>query len=379
MIHIGPGVRLNEKRVTDRLIDYCRVDSAPLKEGALARFVRSQLVELGFSVVEDDAGKTLGGETGNLIARKSGRGHLQSAEPVMFSAHFDRVAGGIGIEPRIVNRSVVSGGDTILGADDASGLAAIVEACMLLNESNQSHRPIELVLTIAEEIGLVGAKHVDVSSLTATTGYVLDADGPVGSIITEAPTKYTVHANFFGRSAHAGIAPEKGISAIKIAATAVSKMRLGRIDADTTANVGYIAGGSATNIIPDRAEIRAEARGLNFDKVTNQVDHMLQAITAAATKHRGREQTNASVDYKGFNLDPSHTVVSHAAHAVKAIGLTPKVVSTGGGSDANVFNNRGLPTVVLGVGFEAIHTFNESMPVDELVRLTALVYAIATV
>lgn len=368
---------IDEERLVQRFMELCRADSAPLRERPVFLLVKEALIRLGFDVYEDDAGRRLGGEVGNLIATKPGRGAGASRSPVMFSAHLDRVEGGIGIQPRRVDGRITSDGTTILGADDAAGLAAIIEACATLEERGASSAPLELVLTIGEEIGLVGAAQVDVARLKSTAGYVLDADGPVGTIITAAPTEYLIEAEFYGRSAHAGIAPERGISAIRMAALAVSRMRLGRIDASTTANVGYIAGGGATNIVPERALIRAEARSLDRARVEQQVEHMVKAVDEAARAAGGSSRCDVRLAYEGFSLSPDSPPVRQAAGAARLLGLEPKLVSTGGGSDANVFNAKGLPTVVLGVGYQAIHTRDESMPVEQLVRLTQLVLTLA--
>lgn len=367
---------VDENRVVQLLIDLCRADSAPLKEKNVFDLVFAAMQELGFSVREDDAAAKIGGQVGNIIATKPGKGRGVHAEPLMFSAHMDRVAGGIGVKPQLVDGVIKSDGTTILGADDAAGLAAVIEACRVLVESDMDHPPLEVVFTVAEEIGLLGARAVDVSSLRSKMGFVLDADAPVGAIIRAAPTQYTIVARLFGRSAHAGVAPEKGISAIKIAASAVSKMRLGRIDSETTANVGYIAGGGPTNIVPEQAEIHAETRSLNRDKVERQLESMKRALKSAAETNGGRAEWDVTLEYESFWLDEDDEVVRRSVQAAQSLGLTGSLHETGGGSDANVFNARGLPTVVLGVGYQAIHTHREHMRVSELVRLSELVVAL---
>lgn len=369
---------VRQERLVDLLMQLCRADSAPLRERPVFEIVWEHLVALGFHVREDDAGRRLGGEVGNIIATKPGRGAGEHWEPVMFSAHLDRVEGGVGVRPVLVNGRIQSDGSTILGADDAAGLAAIIEACRVLQETEASHAPLELVLTVGEEIGLVGASQVDMEALRSKVGFVLDAEGPVGTIIARAPTHYIIEAQFFGRAAHAGIEPERGLNAIKIAAQAVSRMDLGRIDLETTANVGYIAGGGPTNVVPERAEIRAEARSLDPEKAKKQVQNMRRAIEEAAAASGGRATWDVRLAYEGFRLDEESEPIRRAKAAARKIGRTPVVKATGGGSDANIFNAKGLPTAVLGVGFEAIHSFRESMPVEELVKLTEMVLALAT-
>ena len=365
---------VNRSRLVQRFVEICRADSAPFQEGAVSRIVAGALKALGISVWEDGAGKGVGGEVGNLIATLPGRGPVANSDPILFSAHMDRVAGGIGVRPVIKGGVIQSAGDTILGADDAAGLAAIIEAIQLLVESGSHHVQIEIVCTIGEEVGLVGAKHLDISVLRSRCGFVLDADGEVGTIVNRAPTQVSIKAELFGRSAHAGIAPEKGISAIKMAAVAISQMNLGRIDYETTANVGYIAGGGPSNVVPERAEIRAEARSLDAAKLERQLAHMEAVLFDVATRFGGKVEWSARRNYEGFALDAESDPIQRARAAIVAAGLEPRLQSTGGGSDANVFNARGIPCVVLGAGFQGIHTHMERMPISELVRLAEVVF-----
>lgn len=373
---MGSTIEIDRRRLLELFLDLCRADSAPLAEGPLFGVVVGRLEAMGFSVDVDQAGARVGGEVGNLFATMPGRGRLADRPPLLFSAHLDRVAGGIGVRPRVVDGVVRSGGDTILGADDAAGLAAIIEAYQAILESGEDHPPLECLFTIGEEIGLVGAKEADLSRLRSECGFVLDADGPVGTVIGQAPTQYTLGAKLFGRAAHAGIAPERGVSAIKMAAQAISRMQLGRIDAETTANVGYIAGGGPTNIVPERAEIRAEVRSLDRSKAERQLEQMRRALEGAAADCGGRAEIEVALEYEGFRLSESAEPVVRARRAAERLGLPFAMKATGGGSDANVFNAKGLPCVVLGVGYQAIHTYNEAMPIDELHRLARLVAAL---
>ncbi len=371
--------RIDADRLLGSFMRLCSTDSAPFHEGKIFSLLWERLRELGFEVVEDDAGQRAGGEVGNLIARKEGRGRLAKCEPILLSAHMDRVTGGTGVRPVVVDGVVRSQGDTILGADDAAGLAAIVEACTVLEESALEHVPLEIVFTIAEEVGLVGAQHVDVAKLRlqATTGFVLDADGPVGSIILQAPTQYKVAAQILGMAAHAGVSPEKGVSAIRIAAAAINRMNLGRIDSQTTANIGYIAGGGPTNIVSRLAEFRAEARSLDPKKALRQVEQMERALAESAREYGGDYKWEVSRSYDSFHLGIDAAPVRRAVKALRRLSILPHYQSTGGGSDANVFNQKGIDCVVLGVGFDRIHTFSEYMPVDQLNSLAEMVVELA--
>ncbi len=373
---MGWTVEIDRGRLLDLFLELCSADSAPLAERPVFQVVLRRLKEMGFDVYVDDAGEKAGGEVGNLLAAKPGTGRLASARPLLFSAHMDRVAGGIGVRPRVAGGVVTSSGDTVLGADDAAGIAAILEAYRAILDSGADHPPFECLFTIGEEIGLVGAREADLSRFASACGFVLDADGPVGTVVAQAPTQYTVTATIFGRAAHAGIAPERGVSAIKIAAQAISRMQLGRIDAETTANVGYIAGGGPTNIVPERAEIRAETRSLDRSKVERQLAQMRAALQEAAAACGGRAEVRAHLEYEGFRLSESAEPVERVRRAAQRLGLPFAVRATGGGSDANVFNAKGLPCAVLGVGYQAIHTYKEAMPIEELCRLARLVAAL---
>lgn len=369
-------VDIDGERLLGLFLELCSADSAPLAERPVFEVVVRRLKEMGFEIDVDGAGEKAGGEVGNVSAFLPGTGRLKSARPVLFSAHMDRVAGGIGVRPRVSDGVVTSSGDTVLGADDAAGIAAILEAYEAILASGVDHPPFECLFTIGEEIGLVGAKEADLSRFESAFGFVLDADGPVGTVIAQAPTQYTVSATIFGKAAHAGIAPERGVSAIKIAAQAISRMQLGRIDAETTANVGYIAGGGPTNIVPERAELRAEVRSLDRAKVERQLERMRTALCETAAACGGRAEVSAQLEYEGFRLEESAAPVERVRRAAHRLGLPFAVRGTGGGSDANVFNAKGLPCAVLGVGYQAIHTYKEAMPIAELSRLARLVAAL---
>ncbi|HEX6972663.1 MAG TPA: M20/M25/M40 family metallo-hydrolase [Limnochordia bacterium] len=371
---------VNRSRVTESLVALCGTDSAPLREGAMAERLRRELSELGVAVEEDDAGRQCGGEVGNLIGRLPARGDTADP-PLLLSAHMDRVAGGIGVRPIVEDGVVKSDGSTILGADDAAGLAAILEALRVLNERKLPHPTIEIAFTIGEEVGLRGAKALDTDRLQAKLGYVLDASGPVGHFVVHTPTQYSWTATFRGRAAHAGVAPEAGISAIAAAALAIAEMPLGRIDAETTANVGAFDGGGPTNVVPARAIVKGECRSRDPQKAEQQLDAMLRALEAGARRVGAEVEVQAEKAYDGFRLPEDAPVVQRAAAAARAAGLDPRPVATGGGSDANVFNRplqgrRPIPTAVLCVGYQRIHSHEEWMPIDALVDLSEFVLSV---
>lgn len=365
--------RVNRERVTRLLMDLCAVDSGSRKERQMADRLTGLLGALGFEVHEDDAGSKVGGDAGNLYARLPATG---PGEPLLFSSHMDRVTPGMGVKPRVEGEYVVSDGSTILGADDAAGLAAVLEAVRVLQEQNLPHPTIELGWTICEEVGLQGARHLDFTWFTARTGFALDSSGPVGEIVVRAPAQAKLNATFRGRAAHAGVAPEQGISAIQMAALAVSRMPLLRIDPQTTANVGSLVAEGPTNIVPEICHLVAEARSLDQEALQAQIGRMVDAMTGAAAELGGTVTVEVLRSYDAFALDPDSVPVRRAERAARALGFPVALVSSGGGSDANIFNGNGIPMAVLAVGYEAIHSTRERMPIDQLVRLSEWTLAI---
>lgn len=260
---------INKERLVNEFLELVQIDSETKNEAAISKVLTSKFEALGVHVYEDDSAAKTGHGAGNLIctleATKDG------IDPIYFTSHMDTVVPGVGVKPRIENGYVVTDGTTILGADDKAGLAAMLEMIKVLKEQNYRHGMIQFIITAGEESGLVGAKAMDSSLVKAKFGYALDSDGTVGNIIVAAPTQAKIKAEIFGKTAHAGVAPEKGVSAITIAAKAIAKMPLGRIDKETTANIGRFEGGQATNIVCDYASILAEARSLVPEKMEAQV------------------------------------------------------------------------------------------------------------
>lgn len=364
---------IDTERLTSLLFDLCVTDSGSRRERQVADKLKPILSELGFTFMEDGAGAKVEGDTGNLLARLPGSG---PGGPLLFSAHMDRVAGGFGVKPQLVGNCLKSDGTTILGADDAAGLAAILEAVRVLRERNLDHPTIELAFTICEEVGLLGARNLDEGWFTAKAGFVLDGGGPVGQITVRSPHSARMTAAFRGKAAHAGVAPEQGISAVQMAALAVSRMRLLRVDAETTANVGSLVAEGPTNIVPETCRLMAETRSLVREKLDGQIDHMLEAMRTAAQELGGTVEVDVTRSYMGLNLGPETPAVARAMRAAEAIGVRPSLVSSGGGSDGNIFTAKGIPTAVMGVGYEEIHSTREQMPLEQLAALAEWTLAI---
>lgn len=364
---------INQKRVIDEFIELVQIDSFAGQEREIADALFKKLTKLGCKVTEDEAGKTIQGNAGNLIAKLPGNSNKPT---LLFCAHMDRVAPGNNIKPIIENEIIKSDGTTILAADDVAGIVAILEGIRVAKEQGIKHGNIEIVFTIAEEGGLNGAKALDVNNLEAKLGYFLDASGPVGTIVNQAPSHKDLDFTFYGKAAHAGLRPEKGINAILVAAHALANMNIGRIDFETTANVGIIKGGTATNIVADKTEVKCEIRSLDADKLQKQIDHMIKTAEKTAQQFVTKVDIEITDCYPAFTIPESEPVVTLAVKAAETIGLEPVVEGTGGGSDANIVNGLGIPSVVLGLNFQDVHSTNESIAIADLVKSCELVLSI---
>jgi tripeptide aminopeptidase len=348
----------------ETLLELVRIDSESFNERRVADYIIGRLKCAADEIIEDDAGAKLGGNAGNLIVR------LKGARPdfptIMLNAHMDTVQPGIGIEPVVEGDIIRSAGDTILGSDDKAGVALIIEIVRQLKDKNIPHGDLLLVFTIAEEIGIKGAARLDPKLLKADFGYVLDCTHGPGCIFIGSPSHEKITATVRGRAAHAGIEPEKGISAIRAASLAISRMTLGRIDDETTANVGVIHGGHATNIVPDTVTVEAEARSHDRAKLERQVVHMVQALESAAAETGAKIEFVIEREYSSYRLAEDMPIVKLAMKAARAAGIEPELRMSGGGSDANVFNALGLPAAPLGTAMRKAHTKEEEISISEL-------------
>lgn len=354
---------INQDRVLATFLDLVRLDGPSGSEGPVAQEVIVRLKTLGCAVEQD--------ATGNVIARLDGQG-----EPLLLNAHLDCVQPCLGIRPIVDGDVVRTDGSTILGADDRAGVAAILEAVTSLREDGAAHPPLEIVFTVQEEMGLFGAKGLDCRRLQAKWGLALDSHGPIGTCIVSAPYHNVITAIILGRAAHSGVEPEKGISAIQVAAWAIAHTNLGRIDAETTANIGTIHGGTARNIVPERVELLGEARSRNEEKLERQTAAMVQSLNEAAARYGAKVEIGVTRAYNGFTLKETDPMVARLMAAANSLGIKPLLEATGGGSDANIFYAHGIAALNLSAGYEDVHTTKEHIRVSELVRSASLVEAI---
>ncbi len=374
--------RLNFKRMKDHFLEIVQIDSLSMKEREVALFLQKELEALGATVEFDTAGEQVGGEIGNLIARI--KGSEAKRPPLLLSAHMDTVVPGEGIRPICEGDIIRSDGTTILGGDDKSGISIIMEVLRSLKEQKAAHGDLEIVFTICEEFGLVGAKHLDMSQLNAKFGLVLDCDH-AEFLFTKAPASDRMEFTVHGLEAHAGVCPEEGISAIQIAAEAISRMKLGRIDEETTANIGIIQGGAAVNIVPKTVFVRGESRSHNKDKLETQTQHMRTCFQEAAQKYSielkgkrrtGRIEEKVWRDYNLFNLPQDSLIVQTVLKAAQTCGYQVQTNATGGGCDANILNEKGITVPNLGTGMHQIHTVNEWLNFKEMSQSAEVVHEV---
>lgn len=365
---------VNEKRLVESFMELVKIDSISREERNLADFLIEKLEDLGLEVIVDQAGEKVKSNSGNMIARF--KGNIKEVTPIMFSAHMDTVVPGKNINPLLKGEKIVSSGKTILGADDKAAIAALLEALHIIKEKNISHGDIEIVFTICEEMGLHGAKNLDISDLNAQMAFVLDSGGQVGEIISAAPSQNSLKIIIHGKSAHAGSNPEEGINAIQVAGFVLSRMKLGRIDEETTTNIGIISGGKATNIIPDEVTLEGEVRSRNEEKLEKYTKILKQIAEDTAREFKAKAEVKINREFYCYNLSTDDRVVKIAIKAAKDMGLEPQLHPSGGGSDANIFNKKGFPAVDLAIGMEKVHTVDEYILVKNLKNTVGYVLSI---
>ena len=363
------------EQLLDLFLQLVRIPSPSGHERRVADLVLARLIAAGLEPVEHAPQGEPGQAAGCIHVVVPGRGR---GTPILLCAHLDTVAAEAPIEPVVADGVVRSSGSTILGADDKAAVTVLLAAFAELAADPPAGR-VEALFTPSEEVGLVGAKAFDLSASRAAAGFVLDSTGPLGEVILAGPSQKTIAAEFVGQAAHAGIEPERGRSAIVAAARAVAAMRLGRIDEVTTANVGIIAGGVATNIVPERCVVRGEARSREPERLTEQVRQMVDAAALAAAQTDVDVTTTVTDEYRAFSLSHDSLPARIAAAALRWLGLEPRFAGTGGGSDVNVFNARGLPSVNMSAGYEQVHSSSEYMPIERLDQAYRLVLALAEV
>ncbi|MHB1354937.1 MAG: M20/M25/M40 family metallo-hydrolase [Anaerolineae bacterium] len=356
---------INDTRLLETFLELVRISSPSGQETPVARVIAAHLQRLGIASSTDAAG--------NLLAAVTGQG-----DPLLLTAHMDTVTPCASVHPVVREGIIYSDGTTILGADDKSGVAAILELLEALAERHLPHRPLELAFTVREEVGLCGAKALDVSRLDSKMAIGLDAGGTIGTIVCSAPSQDSLSVMVHGRAAHAGVSPEKGINAIRIAAEAIVAMPLGRIDAETTANIGIIQGGAATNIIPDLVTLKGEARSRVSEKLDQQTARMVDALQRAAQAGGATVEITVQREYSAYTYNENSPIVELVSRGMRSLDIEPLLMPTGGGSDANILNAAGIATVEISTGMSNVHTVHEQIALADISAAARVLVACVT-
>jgi tripeptide aminopeptidase len=378
-------IAINRERLAATFTELCEISSPSRKEGAIAACLKEKFANLGAdSIFEDDSAAKTGSESGNLIVRFNG--NLPEQEGLFLSCHMDTVEPAEGVEVVRTGDIFTSKGQTVLGGDDKSGIAAILELLAVLQETSNRHPMIEVIVTTCEEIGLLGAKHLRYQQLQTTYGYALDSSG-IDHVIVGAPAANKIEITIKGLAAHAGLCPEAGINALALTVEALYGLRLGRLDGESSRNIGLIQGGVATNIVPEQVVLKGEVRSHSTEKLQRYTREIIDAfektvaawpITPAAGDKRPSMTFEIVDDYPALTIGEDTPVIKRIREAAKRSGKTLQYIVAGGGSDANVFCGYGLSTAIVATGMSKVHTVDEQLDLNDLVNLTELLHALAT-
>jgi len=397
-------IPIQPERLGATFIQLCEIESPSRREKKVSEFLAQTFHDLGaVKITEDQSARQTGSDCGNLLISFPGSGNGTNQATILFACHMDTVEPGCGVEVVQNGDIFTSRGNTVLGSDDKSGIAAVIELIRILRETKVDHAPLELLFTTCEEIGLIGAKALDRALLTASFGYALDSTG-IDRIIIGAPAANKLKIEVHGIAAHAGLHPEQGISALCVTANAITNLRLGRLDEESTANFGLIHGGVATNIIPDHITIEGEVRSHSLAKLakhTEEIKRTFQEVIECwplppslaptalgypcpsplppAVESLPSVEISVHPEYPAMHLKLDDPVITRIHEASRKLGRKLEFEIAGGGSDANIFNDFGLPTAIVATGMNKVHTTDECLDLKDLIRLTELLYAIAVI
>ncbi|MBN1298852.1 MAG: M20/M25/M40 family metallo-hydrolase [Actinobacteria bacterium] len=369
---------INRERLIERFLEILSIKSPSKNEKQIIEYINGHLKSLGINTEIDDSGKNFGSNSGNLTGFLPGKS--KEILPIFLGAHVDTVFVNGEIIPAVKD-GIVTNQDknTILGGDDKVAVAAILEALDVIKENNIATGDIDLIFTIAEEIAVLGARYLDLGKIKSVYGFFFDGEGDIGTIFNEAPYHNNFEITITGKAAHSGIEPEKGINSIKTAADAIAELKPGRVDSQTTYNIGIINGGTAMNIVPENTKIIAEARSLKLEKLESITEFIRKTFEKNAKKSGARADIKIDREYDGFKIKEDEISMQIAMQALRKMGIEPRVVSTGGGSDINIFNAKGKRALNLSSGMENVHTNEEYVKVEQLFNLAELILNICSV
>ncbi|MFA7383326.1 MAG: M20/M25/M40 family metallo-hydrolase [Desulfurivibrionaceae bacterium] len=381
-------MNINSERLAQVFTAMCIIDSPSGEEARMAIFLKALFAQEfpEALIAEDNSAKETGSDANNLVIHFTGN---LPGEPIFFNCHLDTVEPGRGVKVVREGNRFCSEGETILGGDDKGGIAILIEAIRAITEAQTPHLSFDLVFTTCEEVGLRGAKALDLSLLRAREGYALDSTG-VDLLIIGAPAANHFHFTITGAAAHAGLHPERGINAIQLAARCLAELKLGRLDEESTANIGRISGGTATNIIPDSVRVEGEVRSHSAEKLADFSQQIKATVQAAIARWspeadaqlapgvRPQLDFHLTAEYPALNIDRTASILRRVERAAATLKRKIRYERAGGGSDANIFNGKGLPTAIIGIGMDHVHSTDESIDLRDMVRTAELVATIIT-
>lgn len=366
---------INNERLINEFCKLVSIDSITFNERKMADYLIAVFDEIGIELTEDNAGKFYNSDTGNLYGYIEGEG-----EPALFSAHMDTVEPGIGKRAVIHgDGKITSDGTTVLGADDAAGLAAIIEAIRTIKENKIKHRPVEVLFPAAEEVYTKGTKVFDFSRIRSKEAYVLDLSGEIGTAAIAAPSIISFSARVKGKAAHAGFSPEEGINSIEIVSKAVSEIQQGRIDGSSTLNIGTITGGTATNIVPQNCIIKGEIRSLDHNKAIALLENIEKKFRKYCNEYKAELDFKYTVNITAYEISQTSKAVQNYVKICKELNIPVNLISTFGGSDNNNFTQQGIEGIVISCGMNNVHSCNEYTSTDDLIKSTEIIFKLMTI
>ncbi len=368
---------INKERLVEEFLSLVRIDSLTKKERDMADALLKKLAHMGYEPYEDETAERIGGNAGNVVCRIKGE---RDKPALLLMAHMDTVVPGLSKKPVVEGDIIKTDGTTILGGDDAAGIAVILETLKSLKEEGTPFGDITLAFTVAEEGGLFGARNLDLSSFPADYAFILDDEGPIGTVAVKAPYYNRFMATFKGRAAHAGLEPEKGLSAILLASEAIANMPLfGRIDQESTSNIGIIQGGQARNIVCEACTVEGEVRSTEEEKIERFTREILESFKKTAEARGGTVEIELERMYPGYRIEEDDPIIQLLKEASQLSGIPLNLHATGGGSDTNIINGAGIPAVDISVGMEKVHSTQEMIRISNMVKacefLTAIIKA----
>lgn len=369
-------MQINQDRLIQIFFDLISISAISKQEKPVADYIRAFLQQMKISIVEDQAGQMVGGNTGNLIAKIRPAGNTESIQ-FCLTAHMDTVKPTSGIKPRIQDGRIVTDGKTILGADNRAGIALILYLVESL-QSTDSFLPFEVVFTIGEETGLYGSTHLDLKLLDSRVAYILDSSADPGSFVYAAPSAVDFTINFIGKASHAAVNPQDGINAISMAAHLIQNFSVGKVNNETTINFGKIEGGEANNIIPAQVTLSGEIRSFNKSHIDDLFQKLMSELHSTEKMFSGKCFLEREEAFPGFVLDQKTESIRRLISCFQVIGLKPQPLRYHGGSDANVLNNRGMVAIDLGIGAKNPHSYDEYIRLDHLLVMEQLLYQLVT-